>query len=135
MSDPGSDGSGIAGCPPLAVAEDIDLFVAQTPAEAGIRPDVLIILDNTGNWNTAFNNEMAALVATFDALPLDEFNIGLMFFGAREVGYVRAAIRPMDATQPAALQRDDRQPRRYRTRSMANARARSPGRSPRRIAT
>ena len=83
---------------PLVIAEDLDLFVAQTPAEAGSRPDVLIIVDNTSNWNTAFTNEMAALQATFDALPLDEFNVGIMFFGAPEVGYVRAAIRPMDAT-------------------------------------
>ena len=80
-----------------AAAEDIDLF-APLPRDESGRPNVLIILDNTANWNTAFTNEIAALVDTFDGLPLDEFNVGLMFFGAPETGYIRAAIRPMDAT-------------------------------------
>jgi len=81
-----------------ATAEDIDLFVQPPLPDAGTRPNVLIVLDNTANWNTAFTNEMAALVATFDGLPLDKFNVGMMFFGSPDVGYVRAAIRPMDAT-------------------------------------
>lgn len=80
-----------------ALAEDIDLFVQPAPASATGLPNVLIVLDNTGNWNTAFNNEKAALVNTFNALPLDAFNVGIMMFGAPDVGYVRAAIRPMDA--------------------------------------
>ena len=80
-----------------AAAEDIDLF-APLPRDASGRPNVLIILDNTGNWNTAFNNEKAALVDTFDGLPLDAFNVGVWMFGAPEVSYPRAAIRPMNAT-------------------------------------
>jgi type IV pilus assembly protein PilY1 len=80
-----------------AAAEDIDLF-APLPRDESGRPNVLIILDNTANWNTAFTNEINALVDTFDGLPLDEYNVGLMFFGAPETGYIRAAIRPMDET-------------------------------------
>ena len=80
-----------------AAAEDIDLF-APLPRDESGKPNVLIVLDNTANWNDAFTREKAALVDTFDGLPLDEFNVGVMFFGAPETGYVRAAIRPMDAT-------------------------------------
>jgi type IV pilus assembly protein PilY1 len=80
-----------------AAAEDIDLF-APLPRDESGRPNVLIILDNTANWNTAFTNEINALVDTFDGLPLDEYNVGLMFFGAPETGYIRAAIRPMNET-------------------------------------
>lgn len=78
-----------------ALAEDIDLFV-QPGGDVVGRPNVLIVLDNTANWNTAFDNEKAALVNTFNGLPLNRFNVGLMMFGAPDVGYVRAAIRPMD---------------------------------------
>jgi len=79
-----------------ASAEDLDLFVPPATDVTG-RPDVLIILDNTGNWNTAFTNEMAALANVFKNLPVDQFNVGLMLFGDPQVGYVRAAIRPMTA--------------------------------------
>ena len=43
-----------------AFAEDIDLFVGANPTTTDA-PNVLIILDNTANWNSAFTNEMAAL--------------------------------------------------------------------------
>lgn len=78
-------------------AEDIDLFVSPAVASADA-PNVLILLDNTANWNTAFTNEKAALVDTFDSLPLDKFNVGIMMFGVPQLGYVRAAIRPMNST-------------------------------------
>jgi type IV pilus assembly protein PilY1 len=90
-----------------AVAEDIDLFV-QPPSIATGLPNVLIVLDNTANWNDPFTEQMAALVDTFNALDLDEndnakFRVGLMLFtesgGANkgeDGGYVRAAIRNMD---------------------------------------
>ncbi|MDQ2075645.1 pilus assembly protein [Marinimicrobium sp. ABcell2] len=80
----------------FVTAEDIDLFVSP-PLTPGDAPNVLIILDNTGNWNDAFENEKAALVRTFESLPLDGVNVGLMMYGAPEVGYVRAAIRPMNS--------------------------------------
>ena len=79
------------------VAEDIDLFAPRPPDEDTGRPQVLLIVDNTANWNTAFVNEKAALVKTFNGLPLDRFDVGIMFFGSPDTGYVRAAMRPMNA--------------------------------------
>jgi type IV pilus assembly protein PilY1 len=88
-------------------AEDVDLFAAPTPAETQI-PNVLIIVDNTANWNTAFSNEMAALKSVIDALPVDKFRVGFMMFtetGGGDSGaagaYVRAAVRELDSvTKP-----------------------------------
>ena len=61
-------------------------------------PNVLIILDNTANWNSAFTNEMAALSSVVSGLPADKFRVGLMAFtetGSSNSGndgaYVRAA--------------------------------------------
>jgi type IV pilus assembly protein PilY1 len=79
-----------------AWAEDIDLFV-QPAADVVGRPNVLLIIDNTANWNTAFENEKAAIAATFNNLPLNKFNVGVMMYSDPDVGYVRAGIRPMDA--------------------------------------
>lgn len=87
-----------------AKAEDIDLFLGTPPGTTEV-PNVLIILDNTANWTTPFTNEQAALAAVFNALPVDKFRVGLMFFTETgnpnnniDGGYVRAAIRLMDAT-------------------------------------
>jgi type IV pilus assembly protein PilY1 len=91
-------------------AEDIDIFSA---APGGGLPNVLFIVDNTANWNQAFSNELSALYNTFMNLPVNsdgsaKFNVGIMF--ATETGspntdvpggYVRAAIRPMTATNKA----------------------------------
>ncbi|MDD2162198.1 PilC/PilY family type IV pilus protein [Pseudomonas sp. MIL19] len=84
-------------------AEDIDLFVGTPPDGAQLlAPNVLIVLDNTANWNQAFSNEMAALSSVVGALPPDKFNLGLMMFTETGKGnsntdgaYVRAAIRPL----------------------------------------
>jgi type IV pilus assembly protein PilY1 len=96
-----------------AYAEDIDLF-ADAPPSGNDLPNVLFIVDNTANWNTAFTNEMSALYNVLTNLPLAadgvsaRFNIGIML--ATETGspnnntagaYVRAAIRPMNATNKA----------------------------------
>lgn len=86
-------------------AEDIDLFVGAPPSSTDV-PNVLIILDSTANWNQAFDNEKAALVSVVNALPVDKFRLGLMMFtetGGGNAGndggaYVRAAIRPLSAT-------------------------------------
>ncbi|UUY07744.1 pilus assembly protein PilY [Pseudomonas sp. J452] len=93
-----------------ALAEDIDLFVANPPSGADA-PNVLIILDNTANWNTPFTNEMAALTSVVNALPADKFRIGLMLFtetGAGNSGndgaYVRAAIRTFSAANKLKFQ-------------------------------
>ncbi|MES2424230.1 MAG: pilus assembly protein PilY, partial [Pseudomonadota bacterium] len=82
-------------------AEDIDLFAGSAPVVTEL-PSVLIILDNTANWNSAFVNEKAGLVSVFNGLPADKFRVGLMMFtesGGTNSGddgaYVRAAIRQM----------------------------------------
>ncbi len=95
-----------------AIAEDIDLFV-QPPGLANGIPNVLIVLDNTANWNDPFTEQMAALVDTFNGLEVDDdgnakFRVGLMLFtesgGANkgeDGGYVRAAIRNLDEANQA----------------------------------
>lgn len=80
---------------------DIDIYSGSSTTDP---PNVLILVDNTANWNTAFTNEIAALVSTINGLPANQFRVGLMMF--TETGnpnnnidgaYVRAAIRNMDA--------------------------------------
>ncbi len=80
-------------------AEDIELFVG-VPASTAETPNVLIILDNTANWNNAFVNEKAALVSVMRQMPPNKFRVGLMMFnetGGSNAGndgaYVRAAAR------------------------------------------
>jgi len=99
--------------PLRAVAEDIDLFVGRSTA-ATEAPNVLLILDNTANWgpDARFQAQKRALVSAFNSLPTGKINVGLMMFtetGAGDTGnkgaYVRAAIRPLDATYKAAIQR------------------------------
>jgi type IV pilus assembly protein PilY1 len=106
----GLTAAGVALFQPPAAAEDIDLFV-QPPAATSGTPNVLILLDNTANWNQAFINEKAALVETVQSLPLDDdgitamFRVGLMLFTETgspnnniDGGYVRAAVRELNAT-------------------------------------
>lgn len=94
----------------VALAEDIDLFLGTPPGTTEV-PNVLIILDNTANWSrnvggqAIFVNEKAALVSVFNELPVDKFRVGLMMStetgsGDSNIdgGYVRAAIRSMNAT-------------------------------------
>lgn len=85
-----------------ASAEDTDLFVGIPPSSTDL-PNVLIILDNTGNWTAPFTNEIAAFRSAINALPPDKFRVGLMMFtetggGNSNVdgGYIRAAIRTLD---------------------------------------
>lgn len=87
-----------------AVAEDIELFVG-VPATTIETPNVLIILDNTANWNNAFVNEKAALVSVMNGMPVDKFRVGLMMFtesGGADAGndgaYVRAAARTITSS-------------------------------------
>ncbi|MBK7521891.1 MAG: pilus assembly protein PilY [Gammaproteobacteria bacterium] len=101
----------IAGHMPAA-AEDIDLFAGVPPGAAEV-PNVLVILDNTANWDAAFDNEMAALSKVLGTLPPERFRVGLMMFGETGAdnsnvagGYVRAAVRLLDSdnqTRYAAL--------------------------------
>ena len=96
--------AGLLLIPFSSFSEDVDLFVG-TPPTASERPNVLIILDNTANWNLKFTNEMAALASVVNTLPVDTFNIGLMLFSETgngnsnlDGGYLRAAIRPLTAS-------------------------------------
>ena len=84
-------------------AEDIDLFIGASASSTDV-PNVLIILDNTANWNDAFFNEKAALASVFNGLTVNKFNVGLMMFtetgsgnSGNDGGYVRAAIRLMNS--------------------------------------
>lgn len=97
--------------PLQSTAEDIDLFLGPIPVTSDSAPNVLFIIDNTGNWTAPFDEEKRALVEVFNAIkarvtaetnPLG-INVGIMMFaesgspndGVGSGGYVRAAIRPM----------------------------------------
>ena len=84
-------------------AEDIDLF-AGAPVAADV-PNVLIVIDNTANWSSAFAAEMAALAATIEGLETDTVRLGFMMYTETGSGndapdgtYVRAAVRTMSET-------------------------------------
>lgn len=89
-------------------AEDIDLYdsgINNTDAP----PNILIILDNTANWNTPFTWEKEALQAVFNGLD-ESFNVGLMMYSETgnpnsntDGGYVRYAVRPMNPTNRGQL--------------------------------
>ena len=88
---------------PLAHAEDIDLFMGVSASNSDL-PNVLIVIDNTANWSTAFPAEMAALASTVSGLENDKFRLGFMMYTEsngptnEEGAYVRAAVRTMSAT-------------------------------------
>lgn len=89
--------------------DDTDLFLVN-PLVPSQLPNVLIVLDNTANWNTPFVAEKAALVSTVQGLKNDIFNVGLMMFtesgGANkgpDGGYMRYAVRQMNSTHKAEL--------------------------------
>ena len=90
------------------VNDDTDIFLAN-PSIAAERPNILIILDNTANWNTAFVNEKAALVSVVNSLN-DNYNVGLAMFpetgggnDSVDGGYIRFAVRQMTAANKSAL--------------------------------
>lgn len=87
---------------------DIDIY-GGTPS-AGAAPNVLIILDNTGNWSSPFPSEKEALITAFNSIDLNRFRVGLMLFtetGGNDSGegggYVRAALRLLDADYKTKL--------------------------------
>jgi type IV pilus assembly protein PilY1 len=91
-----------------AHADDTDLFVGIPPGPTDL-PNVLFVLDNTANWNTAFTNEMNALKSVVSALPVNadgtaKFRVGFMLFtetgggnSGNDGGYIRVAVRDMDS--------------------------------------
>ena len=58
-------------------AEDTDIFL--TPPSAAVRPNVLIIVDNTANWSRSFSSERQALASVVSGLT-DQVNVGIMMF-------------------------------------------------------
>ena len=90
------------------VNDDTDIFLAN-PAFTAVRPNVLIFVDNTANWNTAFDTEKAALQAFFGGLT-DTVNVGMAMFVETGGGndsvdgaYMRFGIRQMTDTNRTAL--------------------------------
>ncbi|MEE8306751.1 MAG: hypothetical protein V3R81_05760, partial [Gammaproteobacteria bacterium] len=90
------------------VNDDTDIFLAN-PNIASQRANVLMYVDNTANWNTAFTNEKAAMVSVVDNLS-DQFNLGLMLFpetggdnDSVDGGYLRFGVRQMDTTNKPVL--------------------------------
>ncbi|MBA3755504.1 MAG: pilus assembly protein PilY, partial [Nitrosomonas sp.] len=95
----------------VSMAEDIDLFTGVTPPNSTDISNILIVLDNTANWNTAFVNEINALATVLTGLKVDKFRVGLIMFTETgsgnsnpDGGYVRAAIRLMDSTNKSLYQ-------------------------------
>lgn len=106
-----------------AAAEDTDIFTIN-PNVTAERPNILIVLDNTANWNTPFTAEIAALQAVFGSVVDDRYNVGLMLFtetgsgtsanpcgaafpgignAGADGGYVRTHIRQMTADNRARI--------------------------------
>src|SRR5260221_5261065 len=88
------------------IGEDIDIFLAN-PSFTAQRPNVLMMVDNTANWNQAFDNEKSALVTVIKTIS-DDFNVGLMLFNEsgqpnNHGAYVRFGIRQMNSTNRTAL--------------------------------
>ena len=102
--------------PAAAFADDIDLFKGGTPI-TGQKPNVLIIVDNSANWNRndqgwpigkQGESELQAMSNVIGGLTGD-VRIGLAMFvkgtgSTKDGGYVRFAIRDMTATNRAAFQ-------------------------------
>lgn len=99
----------------MTAAQDVELFSGNNPAATAI-PNVLIVLDNTSNWNgrlqngqSAWDPELVALANSIQALADQGFGekirVGMMLFasGTNDGGYVRYAIRTMNPTNAAQL--------------------------------
>src|SRR5438874_518414 len=91
------------------VNDDTDIFLAD-PAFNAERPNVLIIMDNTANWNPPFTAEKTALVNVVGTLG-DGLNVGLGMFtetgggnGGNDVMYIRYAVRQLTAANKSPFQ-------------------------------
>lgn len=108
----------VAAAPSLLHAEDVDLFMGVSPTNTAMRPNVLIVIDNSANWSAANQHwaggvkqgqsELRALKTLVGELT-DDVNLGLMLFtpgsGSNKDGaYVRYHVRQMTAGNKAALQ-------------------------------
>lgn len=91
-------------CMHFVYAEDIDLFMGAQSSNNSDLPNVLIVVDNTANWSTAFTAEMGALASAVNSLEADKVRLGFMMYtetgsGNSEPGggYVRAGVRTLTA--------------------------------------
>src|SRR5687768_4818043 len=89
------------------VGDDTDIFLANPTIQA-TRPNVVILLDNTANWNTPFATEKQALINITNSLITDAFNVGLALFvetgganDSRDGAYIRYGVRQMTPTNKA----------------------------------
>jgi type IV pilus assembly protein PilY1 len=98
-----------------ASAQDVELFSGNNPSATAI-PNVLIIVDNTSNWNgtlqtgqSAWDPELVALANAIQGLSDQGFGekirVGMMLFtpSGTDGGYVRYAIRTMNSTNATQL--------------------------------
>src|SRR2546421_7978714 len=111
----------MAFAPQRAAADDIDIFVGSSGGTSDY-PNVLIILDNTSNWNrqsqhwpggvTQGQAEVAGIQTVINNLgggpSIDaNVNVGLMLFtdssSGRAGGYIRYAVKPMTVANKLAL--------------------------------
>lgn len=90
------------------VNDDTDIFLAN-PAITSERPNVLIFVDNTANWNQAFDTEKSSLVSVVGGLD-DNFNVGMGMFVETgnpndniDGAYIRFGIRQMTTTNKTAF--------------------------------
>ncbi|MBI2969607.1 MAG: hypothetical protein HYY36_02560, partial [Gammaproteobacteria bacterium] len=93
------------------VNDDTDIFLANPNVPAN-RPNVLLYVDNTANWNQAFTNEKSALKSVVDNIT-DSFNVGFALFpetggnnDSVDGGYVRYSIRQMTTDNKTVLSSD-----------------------------
>ena len=99
-----------------ALADDTDLFTIN-PTVSSQRPNVLIVLDSSANWDQTDSvaggkrsqHVLAAMAKTIDGLT-DQFNVGLMMFAETgggddsvDGGVMRMGMRWMNADNRAAL--------------------------------
>lgn len=89
-------------------SSDIDIYSGSAASAAP--PNILFVVDNTANWNTAFTNEIAALVNTFNSLPANKFRVGIMMFtetgsgnSGNDGAYMRSAVRLLDTNYQTKL--------------------------------
>src|SRR5438874_9382664 len=90
------------------VNDDTDIFLAN-PTITSERPNVLIFVDNTANWNTAFATEKSSLQSVVNGLD-DNFNVGMGMFVETgnpndniDVAYIRFGIRQMTSANKTAF--------------------------------
>lgn len=93
------------------VNDDTDIFLAN-PDIPAVRPNVLLVIDNSANWNQPFVNEKNAIVSVINGLG-EQFNVGLMIMSdsnikrpgptAKDGAYIRSHVRQMKGANKTNL--------------------------------